>query len=293
MDQIDGLSPAISIDQKGASHNPRSTVGTVTEIYDYMRLLWARIGIPHCPIDGTVISRQTSEQIADRVLELPRGTRVRIMAPVVRGRKGEHHDILADARKAGFSRARVDGNFYELTEKIPLDKNKKHDIEIDVDRAVIDPDSTSRLRESVETAAKMSTGLVLVVPADGKGKELLFNQKVQDLHAFKLADNWGERKPRYNFLHDSRSESSTQYNWLVQWVLKGNNAVSAGLAKSSNVVGSRQWVSSSLQKYEVSVQHFLEHLLVLVHVSAGQPGRGKEILGTRYLNIVSGVRNLL
>src|SRR5437879_721197 len=126
VDQIDGLSPAISIDQKGASHNPRSTVGTVTEIYDYMRLLWARIGIPHCPIDGTVISRQTSEQIADRVLELPRGSRVRIMAPVVRGRKGEHQDILTDARKAGFSRARVDGKLYELTEKIPLDKNKKH-----------------------------------------------------------------------------------------------------------------------------------------------------------------------
>jgi excinuclease ABC subunit A len=176
VDQIDGLSPAISIDQKGASHNPRSTVGTVTEIYDYMRLLWARIGIPHCPLDGTVISRQTSEQIADRVLELPKGSRVRIMAPVVRGRKGEHQDILADARKAGFSRARVDGNLYELTEKIPLDKNKKHDIEVDVDRIVIDPESTSRLRESVETAAKMAGGLVLVVPSDGKGKELLFNQ---------------------------------------------------------------------------------------------------------------------
>ncbi|HYM51039.1 MAG TPA: excinuclease ABC subunit UvrA [Candidatus Limnocylindrales bacterium] len=176
VDQIDGLSPAISIDQKGASHNPRSTVGTVTEIYDYMRLLWARIGVPHCPICGRVISRQTSEQIADRVLELPRGTRVRIMAPVVRSRKGEHQDILVDARKAGFSRARVDGNFYELTEKIPLDKNKKHDIEIDIDRLVIDPEGTSRLRESVETAAKMSGGIVLVVPADGKGEELLFSQ---------------------------------------------------------------------------------------------------------------------
>jgi excinuclease ABC subunit A len=176
VDQIDGLSPAISIDQKGASHNPRSTVGTVTEIYDYMRLLWARIGVPHCPICGRVISRQTSEQIADRVLELPRGTKVRIMAPVVRGRKGEHQDILVDARKAGFSRARFDGNFYDLTEKIPLDKNRKHDIEIDIDRLVIDPEGTSRLRESVETAAKMSGGIVLIVPAEGKGEELLFSQ---------------------------------------------------------------------------------------------------------------------
>lgn len=123
--------------------------------------------------------------------------------------------------------------------------------------------------------------------------ELLFKQKFLDLQGFKLTDNWGERKPRYNFLHDSRSESSRQYNLLAQWVLKGNNAVLVGLAKSSNVGGSREWVSSSLQKYEVSVQHFLEHLLVLVHVSAGQPGRGKEILGTRYLNTLSGVRNLL
>ena len=176
VDQIDGLSPAISIDQKGASHNPRSTVGTVTEVYDYLRLLYARIGIPHCPICGRVIRRQTSEQIADRVLELPRGSKVRIMAPVVRGRKGEHHDILVDARKAGFSRARVDGNLYELTERITLDKNKKHDIEIDIDRIVIDPEGTSRLRESVETAARMSGGIVLVVPADGKGEELLFSQ---------------------------------------------------------------------------------------------------------------------
>ncbi len=174
VDQIDGLSPAISIDQKGSSHNPRSTVGTVTEIYDHLRLLYARIGHPHCPISGHEISRQTTEQIADRVLALPRGTRVMILAPVVRGRKGEHHDILVDARKAGFVRARVDGNLYELTERIPLDKNKKHDIEVVVDRVVIEPEGVSRLRESVETAAKMGSGLVLVVPAEGK--ELLFSQ---------------------------------------------------------------------------------------------------------------------
>jgi len=176
VDQIDGLSPAISIDQKGSSHNPRSTVGTVTEIYDYLRLMYARIGHAHCPISGHELSRQTTEQIADRVLALPKGSRVMILAPVVRERKGEHHEILADARKAGFVRARVDGSLYELTERIPLDKNKKHDIEIVVDRLVIDPAGVSRLRESVETAAKMAGGLVLVVPAEGKGEELMFSQ---------------------------------------------------------------------------------------------------------------------
>ena len=176
VDQIDGLSPAISIDQKGTSHNPRSTVGTVTEIYDYLRLMYARIGHPHCPISGHEITRQTTEQIADRVMELPAGTRVMILAPVIRDRKGEHHEILVDARKAGFVRARVDGNLYELTEKVPLDKNKKHNVEVVVDRLVIEPEGISRLRESVETAAKMASGLVLVVPAEGKGEELLFSQ---------------------------------------------------------------------------------------------------------------------
>ena len=177
VDQIDGLSPAISIDQKGASHNPRSTVGTVTEIYDYMRLMWARIGHPHCPISGHEITRQTTEQIADKLMELPLGTRIMILAPIVRDRKGEHHEVLAEARKAGFVRARVDGNLYELTERIPLDKNKKHNVEIVVDRLVAtQPEGISRLRESVETAAKMAGGMVLVVRADGKGQEQLFSQ---------------------------------------------------------------------------------------------------------------------
>src|SRR3989475_6727016 len=153
VDQIDGLSPAISIDQKGASHNPRSTVGTVTEIYDYMRLMWARIGHPHCPISGHEITRQPTEQIPDRILEMPKGSRIRIMAPVVRDRKGEHQDVLSEAKKAGFVRARVDGNLYELTERISLDKNKKHSIEIVVDRLAIDREGISRLSESVETEA--------------------------------------------------------------------------------------------------------------------------------------------
>ena len=187
VDQIDGLSPAISIDQKGTSHNPRSTVGTVTEIYDYMRLMWARIGHPHCPISGHEITRQTTEQIADKVMELPQGSRVMILAPVVRDRKGEHHDVLSEAKKAGFVRARVDGNLYELTERVALDKNKKHSIEIVVDRLVIDREGISRLRESVETAAKMAVGLVLVVRADAKGPRSGASGRVQRERATPVA----------------------------------------------------------------------------------------------------------
>jgi excinuclease ABC subunit A len=173
VDQIEGLSPAISIDQKGTSKNPRSTVATVTEIYDYLRLLYARAGTPHCPECGRAISRQTVDQVTDQVLALPQGERIMVLAPVVVGRKGEHSDVLEGARKAGFVRARVDGNLYELEEKITLDKNFKHDIEVVIDRLVVDPASRSRLTESVETATRMSQGSVLVVPvaaapADGE-----------------------------------------------------------------------------------------------------------------------------
>ncbi|GAC1330826.1 MAG: excinuclease ABC subunit UvrA [Candidatus Dormibacteria bacterium] len=164
VDQIEGLSPAISIDQKGSSRNPRSTVATVTEIYDYLRLLYARVGHPHCPVCGRAIARQTVDQVTDQVLALPAGQRVMLLAPVVVGRKGEHADVLEGARKAGFVRVRVDGVVYELEENIELDKNYKHDIEVVVDRLVVDPESRSRLAESVETATRMSTGSVLVVP---------------------------------------------------------------------------------------------------------------------------------
>jgi excinuclease ABC subunit A len=166
VDQIDGLSPAISIDQKGSSRNPRSTVATVTEIYDYLRLLYARVGHPHCPVCGRPIARQTVDQVTDQVLALPAGQRVMLLAPVVVGRKGEHADVLEGARKAGFVRARVDGVVQELDEKIELDKNYKHDIEIVVDRLVVDPDSRSRLTESIETATRMSQGSLLVVPVE-------------------------------------------------------------------------------------------------------------------------------
>ena len=161
VDYIEGLSPAISIDQKTTSRNPRSTVGTVTEIYDYLRLLYARIGIPHCPVCGRVIEKQTVDQIVDKILTLEEHTRIQIMSPIVRGRKGEYVKELDDARKSGFVRVRIDGSVYDLSEDIKLDKNKKHNIEIVVDRLVVSLDIKSRLSDSIETATKMSKGVVL------------------------------------------------------------------------------------------------------------------------------------
>ena len=162
VDSIDGLSPAVSIDQKGAPRNPRSTVGTVTEIYDYLRLLFARIGQPHCPVCDRPIARQTPEQIVDRVLSLPEGSRIYVLGPVVRGRKGEYRQLFEDLRRQGFARVRVDGILYELTEPIQLDKNRKHDIEVVVDRLVTKPEVRSRLHDSLETALKLGQGLVYV-----------------------------------------------------------------------------------------------------------------------------------
>ena len=174
VDAIDGLSPAISIDQKTTSKNPRSTVGTVTEIYDYLRLLWARTGVPHCPNCGKEIRKQTIDQVVDKVLKLPEGTRFQVLAPVVRGKKGEHQKVFSDARKSGFPRVRVDGNLYDLTEDIPLDKNKKHNIELVVDRLVLRGDITRRLTDSVETATSHGGGLTLIQRMD-TGEELPFS----------------------------------------------------------------------------------------------------------------------
>ena len=175
VDYIDGLSPAISIDQKTTSKNPRSTVGTVTEVYDYLRLLWARIGTPHCPNCGKEIRQQSIDQIIDQIMALPEGTRIQVLAPVIRGKKGEHAKVLENARKSGYVRVRADGNLYELTEEIPLEKNKKHSIEIVVDRLVIRPDIMRRLTDSVETAASLGGGLVLVnLPKEDR--DLSFSQ---------------------------------------------------------------------------------------------------------------------
>ncbi|MBQ9521749.1 MAG: excinuclease ABC subunit UvrA [Oscillospiraceae bacterium] len=162
VDYIEGLSPAISIDQKTTSKNPRSTVGTVTEIYDYLRLLWARVGVPHCPKCGKEIRQQTIDQIIDQLLALPEGTRIQVMSPVVRGKKGEHAKVFDSARRSGYVRVRADGNLYTLDEEIKLEKNKKHNIEIVIDRLVIRPDIRQRLTDSVETASAQSGGLVIV-----------------------------------------------------------------------------------------------------------------------------------
>ncbi|UOO37809.1 excinuclease ABC subunit UvrA [Oscillospiraceae bacterium CM] len=175
VDYIEGLSPAISIDQKTTSKNPRSTVGTVTEIYDYLRLLWARIGIPHCPICGKEIRQQTVDQIIDHVMALPSATRIQILAPVVRARKGEYQKVFEDARKSGYVRARVDGITYDLSEEIKLDKNKKHTIDIIVDRLVIKDDMARRLTDSVETAASLAGGIV-IIDIVGEDRELMFSQ---------------------------------------------------------------------------------------------------------------------
>ena len=175
VDYIDGLSPAISIDQKTTSKNPRSTVGTVTEIYDYLRLLWARVGTPHCPICGKEIKQQTIDQIIDQVLQLPEATRIQIMAPVIRGKKGEHAKILEDARRSGYVRCRVDGIAYDLSEEIKLEKNKKHDIDVVVDRLVIRDDIHRRLTDSVEVASNLAGGVV-VINVVGEDRDILFSQ---------------------------------------------------------------------------------------------------------------------
>src|SRR5256712_2482978 len=175
VDIIEGLSPAISIDQKGTSKNPRSTVGTVTEVYDYLRLLYARVGHPHCPICGREVRRQTVEQMADHVEKLPKGTRVMVLGPVVKGRKGEYRSLIDDVRKSGFVRVRVDGSLYEIGEQIPMDKNKKHDIQVVVDRIVVGPEQRTRLVDSIETAARLGGGAVIIAPVD-KGEEIQMSQ---------------------------------------------------------------------------------------------------------------------
>src|ERR671916_2857482 len=168
VDAIEGLSPAISIEQKTTGQNPRSTVGTVTEIYDYLRLLWARVGVPHCPNDGSPVSRQSAAQIVDTVLAWPEETRIEILAPLVRGRKGEFRELLDDVRKRGFVRVRIDGNTYDLGSVPMLNRRQNHDIAIVVDRLVVRAADRSRLNDSIETALKTADGLVEVVRYGGQ-----------------------------------------------------------------------------------------------------------------------------
>jgi len=176
VDYIEGLSPAISIDQKGPSHNPRSTVGTVTEIYDYLRLLYARIGKPHCPKCGRPIQPQTVQQMTDQLMKFPEGTKLMVMAPLIRGRKGEYHKLLGEIRQKGYSRVRVDGSLYELNEEIPLDKNIKHTIEAVVDRLIVKPEAQKRLTESLETALGLSGEGQVTVYLSERDEELIFSE---------------------------------------------------------------------------------------------------------------------
>jgi len=176
VDYIEGLSPSVSIDQKTTSRNPRSTIGTITEIYDYLRLLFARVGVPHCPVCDAVIKQQTIDQIIDQILEIENGEKFYVLAPVAKGKKGTHEKIFEDAKKGGFARVRVDGSIYDLTEEISLDKNKKHDIEILVDRLVMRPDVKSRLTDSVETACNLSGGIVAVSVLESGEDDLVFSQ---------------------------------------------------------------------------------------------------------------------
>lgn len=191
VDFIEGLSPAISIDQKSASRNPRSTVGTITEVYDYLRLLYARIGVPHCPTCGRVITRQTPQQIVDRVLELPEDTRFQVLAPVVRGRKGEYGRLLKELASQGFTRARIDGELHELTDQVPLARYEQHTIEVVVDRLVRRDGIERRLTDSLETALRIAEGVaeVEIVPrpddggsADAESETLTFSEHLACSH---------------------------------------------------------------------------------------------------------------
>ncbi len=196
VDMIEGLSPAISIDQKTTSKNPRSTVGTVTEIYDYLRLLYARIGVPHCPICGKEIRRQSVDQIIEKIETLPEGERFMVLSPVVRAKKGMHEKVLSDAKKSGYTRVRIDGSLYDLDEEIKLDKNLRHSIEVVVDRLVMREGIRSRLADSVETALSLAEGrlLIVTVPRDGdEPRELEFSQAYAcEEHGI----SFGELEPR-------------------------------------------------------------------------------------------------
>ena len=210
VESIDGLSPAISIDQKTTSRNPRSTVGTVTEIYDYIRLLYARIGVPYCPKCGKKIEKQSIDQIIDNIMSLEEGTKIQVLAPIVRGRKGEYTKQLQEFQKQGFVRVRVDGEIYELTDDINIDRKKKHNIELVVDRLIIKEDVRSRLTESVEIALKNANNLVSIdIPGD---KELLFSQN------YACPDcgiSFEELTPRMFSFNNPRSLSCMYWYWLL------------------------------------------------------------------------------
>ena len=205
VDQIDGLSPAISIEQKTTSRNPRSTVGTVTEIYDYMRLLWARVGVPYSPATGLPIESQTVTQMVDRMLALPEGTRLYLLAPVVRGRKGEYRKELAEFAKKGYQRVKIDGAFYEIADAPALDKKFKHDIDVVVDRIVVRPDIATRLADSLETALKLADGIAVAEFADTTSPHLRLRGRSERAVGGGAAPRRNRTTPTPNPRHKERS----------------------------------------------------------------------------------------
>ena len=214
VESIEGLSPAISIDQKSTNRNPRSTVGTVTEIYDYMRLLYARIGIPHCPKCGREIHRQTIDQMVDQIMAMPERTKIQLLAPVVRGRKGEHVKVLEHARKGGYVRVRIDGSLYELSEEIKLDKNIKHNIEIVVDRLVVKPGIEKRLTDSIETVMELTGGLMTVDIPDQESMNFSQNFACPDCGI--SVDRWN---PEAFLLIIRSAPALTAMDWAIRWSL--------------------------------------------------------------------------
>ena len=248
VDYIDGLSPAISIDQKSAPKNPRSTVGTITEIYDYMRLFWARVGVPHCPVDGKVIKAQTPQEIVDQIMKFSKGKKLLILAPVIKGRKGIYDEVFADLKKKGHIRVRVDGKVYEITETPKLDRYKIHDIEVVVDRLVT-PVDRQRLTESIETALKISDGLVI---ASLEGKVTVYSEKFAcPEHGFSLP----EIEPRtfsFNSPYGACPECTgigTKLTIDPNLIIPNKNlSVSEGaILPWSRVLGSDTWSSRRLE----------------------------------------------
>ena len=212
MESIEGLSPAISIDQKSTNRNPRSTVGTVTEIYDYFRLLYARIGIPHCPKCGREIAKQTVDQMVDQIMNMGEGTKIQLLAPVVRGRKGEHAKVLERAKRSGYVRVRIDGSMYELTEEIKLDKNIKHNIDIVVDRLVVKDGIQRRLTDSIENVLELAEGL-LVVDVIG-GEPATFSQSFPVRTVVSVSAKWSpEAFPSTILSVPARYASA----WDIRW----------------------------------------------------------------------------
>ena len=217
VESIEGLSPAISIDQKSTNRNPRSTVGTVTEIYDYFRLLYARIGIPHCPKCGKEIKKQSVDQMVDQIMALPERTRIQLLAPVVKGRKGEHVKVLEQARKSGFVRVKIDGKLYELSEDIKLEKNVKHLIEIVVDRLVVKPGIERRLADSIETVLNLAEGLLIVEIVGGSEEEVL--SSVPTMPARTAASVWRKLSPEAFPSIIPSAPARTVTDWVIRWNL--------------------------------------------------------------------------